>query len=150
VNRTPPRPEVVGSGVAISADALAVVGTLVRTYDTQRLRLLQRAGDCGSPKSRSALRPLNILEPAVMLDGRALSASIVDAVTMAGELAQQPVALPLLPGPADLMVAEAGWWDALLGDIERRVGLTPRAVSVTLPQDAPDCVRAVFAERVSP
>jgi hypothetical protein len=148
VNRTPPRPEVVASGLAVSADVLAVVGTLARTYDAQRLRLARRAGECAS--SPSPLRPLNILEPAVLLDGSALSASIVDAVTMAGELSKQPVALPFLAGSPDLMDAEAGWWDALLGDVERRTGLAPRAISVSLPAQASETVRAVFAERVLP
>jgi malate synthase len=152
VNRTPPRPEVVGSSLVIHADELAVVGTLARTYDAQRLRLLERAGDRGSSEatvSTGPLRALDMLEPAVMLDGRELSASIVDAVTMARELAERPVALPFLAGSADLMAAEAGWWDALLGDVERRTGLAPRAIHVALTGHAPESLRAIFAERVS-
>jgi hypothetical protein len=147
MNRTPPQPEIVGESLDISAELLAVIGTLARTYEAQRLRLLERAGECGS--APSPLRPLNILEPDVRLDGHALSASIVDAVTMAGEFAGQSVALPLLLGSEELMAAEAGWWDALLGDIERRIGLPPRAVSISLPAHTPESVRANFAERVT-
>jgi malate synthase len=149
VNRTPPQPEVVGE-LTISPEGLAIIGTLARTYDAQRLRLLERAGQDGGPISESPLRGLASLEPAVMLDGFPVSASIVDAVILAAELAQRPVALPFLSPSAELMAAEAGWWDALLGDVERRTGLPPRAIGIALPDEAPPSVRGVFAERVSP
>jgi hypothetical protein len=149
VNRTPPRPEV-AAGLTVPPEKLAVVGTLARTYDAQRLRLLERAGHSVTADSDSPLRPLTSLEPAMMLDGRAVSASIVDAVSKAEAFTRRPVALPLLVGSAELMAAEAGWWDALLGDIERRSGLPPRAIGVALPPDAPPAVRAIFAERACP
>lgn len=150
MNRTPPRPEVVAPDVTILPVRLAVIGTLARTYDLQRLRLLERAGIKQSAPLVTPIRPLNVVEPTVMLDGRPLSASIVDLVTRAEELAVQPVELPFLAGSGALTAAEAGWWDALIGDVERRTGLAPRSVVVTLPSHVPETVRAVFGDRVLP
>ena len=149
MNRTPPLPDVVGE-LSIAAESLAIMGTLARTYNAQRLRLLERAGHVEEPVSESPLRGLPSLEPAVMLDGVPLSASIVDAVILAAQLAQRPFALPFLSPAAEVMAAEAGWWDALLGDVERRTGLPPRVIGVDLPPEAPPSVRAILAERVSP
>jgi hypothetical protein len=150
VNRTPPRPEVVEPGVTISKARLAVVGTLVRTYDWQRRRLLERAGVSESSHGQSPLRPLNILEFAVMLDGRPVSASILDLAAHIEELVARPIEVPFLDGSGTLAAAEAGWWDALIGDVERRTGLAPRSVIVALPSRLPETVRAVFADRALP
>jgi hypothetical protein len=148
VNRTPPAPEIVGQSADLSPDSLAVIGTLARTYDAQRIRLVELAAAAPGPATASPLRPLSELEPAVVLDGAPVSASIVDAVTQAADLAGTGVRLPLPQTPVDLAAATAGWWDALLGDVERRTGLTPRAITVSLPADAADEIKAVFADRL--
>jgi hypothetical protein len=83
-----------------------------------------------------------------MLDGAPVSASIVDAVTQAADLAGTGIRLPLPQTPTNLAAATAGWWDALLGDVERRTGLAPRAITVSLPADAADEIKAVFADRL--
>jgi hypothetical protein len=152
MNRTPPQPQLADPATGFSVPELEVIGTLCRTYDAQRLRLLDR-GAATSPRSTSTptlspLRPLSELEPAVSLDGAPVSASIVDAVTRAAKMAGGAVVLPLSEGPPDLVAAEAGWWDALLGDAERRMGLAPRSIAVALDAATPHGVRAVFANRV--
>jgi hypothetical protein len=148
VNRTSPKAEIVDTAADISPVSLAVIATLARTYDAQRLRLLERAGEAPRSTSASPLRALSELEPAVVLDGAPVSASIVDAVEQASDLAGTGVTLPLLQNPVDLAAAAAGWWDALLGDVERRTGLAPRAITVSLPADAAAEVKAVFADRL--
>ena len=89
------------------------------------------------------------LEPAVSLDGEPVSASIVDAVVLGSKLAGSATTLPLPVAPDELAAAEAGWWDALLGDVERRTGLAPRSIAVALSPQTPADVRAVFADRVA-
>jgi hypothetical protein len=153
VNRTAPKATIVDAAADISPDSLAVIGTLVRTYDAQRLRLLELAAAAPGPVADSPLRPLSELEPAVVLDGAPVSASIVDAVQLASNkagtgTAGTGLALPLPQNPVDLAAAAAGWWDALLGDIERRTGLSPRSITVSLPADAADEIKAVFADRL--
>lgn len=150
MNHSPPRPEVVAPGFDLSTDHLAVIGVLARTYDSQRLRLVERAAareltDAGPP-----LRPLNMLDPGLRLDGRALSASIVDVVATADRLAGRPIRIPFLEGAGDVLTAQAGWWDALFGDVERRVGLAPRSCKVLLPPEMPAAVRAIFEDRLPP
>jgi hypothetical protein len=148
VNRTPPHAQLIDPAADISPDSLAVIGTLARTYDAQRLRLLERQGDVKT--AESPLRPLSALEPAVAQDGAPVSASIVDAVGQAADLAGTGVTLPLAEAATDLVAAEAGWWDALLGDVERRTGLAPRSITVTLPADTAEDIKAVFADRLVP
>jgi hypothetical protein len=148
VNRTAPKAEIVDPSADISPDSLAVIATLARTYDAQRLRLLERAAETSGPSSASPLRAPSELEPAVVLDGAPVSASIVDAVEQASDLAGTGVTLPLPQSPVDLAAAAAGWWDALLGDVERRTGLAPRAITVSLPADTAAEVKAVFADRL--
>ncbi len=148
MNRTPPQPQLTDSALAVSAQELAVIATLCRTYDAQRLRLLARGSATADTSTLSPLRGLSQLEPAISLDGEPVSASIVDAVTQAAKMAGGAVVLPLAASPPDLAVAEAGWWDALLGDVERRMGLPPRSVVVALDVATPTEARAVFADRV--
>lgn len=148
MNRKAPRPEVVCADVTIPPDRLAVIGALARTYDAQRLRLVERAGLVDSSQAPGPVRPLTDLHPAVTLDGSAVSASISDVVTQAETLAAQGFAVPFLTLREDLMVAEAGWWDALIGDVERRIGLAPRTIRVTAADVA--SVQAVFADRLAP
>jgi hypothetical protein len=148
VNRTPPDARLI-EGDGLSAQQLAIIGTLARTYEAQRLRLLERI-DPSKVALPSPLRPLDALEPDVWLDGAMVSASIVDTVAAGHELlAAQAVVPPLSLGPVEVMTAEAGWWDALFGDVERRSALPPRSISVSLPADVPPAVRAVFADRVT-
>jgi hypothetical protein len=146
VNRTAPEPTVTGT-LAITPDQLATIGTLARTYDAQRRRLLDRLGD--AEPATTSVRSLGDLEDGVQLDGKAVAAAIVDLVVQAPELTGSAADLPLHAAAPDLAAAEAGWWDALLGDVERRSGLAPRGIRVTLPADAADAVRAVFAERTA-
>jgi malate synthase len=148
VNLTPPRPQLTEPGPALSSERLATVATLARTYDAQRLRLLQRAGLNEISAPAPALRGLQILEPAVLLDGRCVSASIVDVVLLADQPVIELIQVPFLTPASDLMAAEAGWWDALFGDVERRVGAAPGTLGVALVPAAPDGVRAVFADRL--
>lgn len=152
MNRTPPQPQLTDPGLSVSPQELAVIATLARTYDAQRLRLLARRsatrGTAELSPTLSPLRGLNQLEPAISLDGAPVSASIVDAVTLAAKMTGGGVVLPLAEGPPDLAVAEAGWWDALLGDVERRMGLPPRSVGVVLDVATPDEAREVFADRL--
>ena len=148
MNRTAPKATIVDAAADISPDSLAVIGTLARTYDAQRIRLLELAAAAPGPVTESPLRPLSELDPTVVLDGAPVSASIVDAVQLAADLAGTGITLPLPQTPADLAAATAGWWDALLGDVERRTGLAPRSLTVTLPADAAEEVRAVFADRL--
>jgi malate synthase len=148
VNRTPPQPQLTNEALPISAQELAVIATLCRTYDAQRLRLLARGSATAAAPTLSPLRGLSELEPAISLDGAPVSASIVDAVTQAAKMAGGAVVLPLAAGPPDLAAAEAGWWDALLGDVERRMGLPPRSVAVELDVATSDEARAVFADRI--
>ena len=152
MNRTPPNATLVDDATVISPEALAVIGTLARTYDAQRRRLLERRLEeaLPVPTADSPLRPLAELEPAVSLDGSPVSASIVDAVVLAAQLAGTAVSLPLPAASDALVAAEAGWWDALLGDVERRTGLAPRTISVRLPDGGSPGVRAVFADRAAP
>ena len=151
MNRTPPEAQVTDSAAGISPAALAVIGTLARTYDAQRLRLLERRLEESTHVAAPAspLRPLADLEAGVTLDGSPVSASIVDAVVQAPKLAAGAVQLPLSDASERLVTAEAGWWDALLGDVERRTGLPPRSIAVSLPDGAPAGVRAVFADRAA-
>jgi hypothetical protein len=148
VNRTAPLAQIIDTTADISPDSLAVIATLARTYNAQRLRLLQRAGEGSGPTAESTLRALSELEPAVVLDGAPVSASIVDTVEQASDLVGTGVTLPLPAAPVDLAAAAAGWWDALLGDVERRAGLAPRSITVSLPADAASEVKAVFADRL--
>jgi hypothetical protein len=148
VNHAPPCPEIVAPGLAISSDELAVIGVLARTYEPQRLRIVQRAAARELAGAGPPPRPVNMLDPGVRLDGRALSASIVDVVTTARRLAGTPIRIPFLDGSGEVLTAEAGWWDALLGDVERRVGLTPRSFKVLLPLEIPAAVCAIFADRL--
>ncbi len=148
MNRTPPHASIADPSADISPDSLAVIGTLARTYDAQRLRLIERQGDVKT--ADSPLRPLTALEPAVVQDGAPVSASIVDAVEQAADLAGTGVTLPLAETTTALVAAEAGWWDALLGDIERRTGLAPRSITVSLPAGTDEAVKAVFADRLVP
>ncbi len=147
MNRTPPEPTVTGS-LAVTPEQLATIGTLARTYDAMRLRLLDRLGD--AKPVVTSIRPLGAVDDGVQLDGRPVAAAIVDAVVQAPELTGSAVDLPLHAAAAELVAAEAGWWDALLGDVERRSGLDPRSIKVTLPDGAPEAVRTVFAERARP
>ena len=152
MNRTPPTAEIVtiagGQPADLSPASLAVIATLARTYDAQRLRLVELAAAAPGPTTESPLRPLSELEPAIVLDGAPVSGSIVDAVAQAADLAGTGISLPLPQNPTDLAAATAGWWDALLGDVERRTGLSPRAITVSLPADAAIEVKAVFADRL--
>lgn len=154
MNRTPPEALITDPGADISPAALEVIGTLARTYEAQRRRLMQRRLSSGPNRGilpAATFRPLWKDEPGVTLDGAPVSAAIVDAVTMAPELAGSVVKLPLpFPeGPDNVDVADAGWWDALLGDVERRTGLSPRSIRVKLHPDTSAQVRAVFADRVA-
>ncbi len=148
MNRTPPQPHLTDTALSVSAKELAVIATLCRTYDAQRLRLLARGSATDDTSTLSPLRGLSQLEPAISLDGAPVSASIVDAVTQAAKMTGGAVVLPLSAEPPDLAAAEAGWWDALLGDVERRLGLPPRSVAVALDVATHDEARAVFANRV--
>jgi hypothetical protein len=146
VNSTAPAPTVTGD-LAVTPEQLAIIGTLARTYDAMRRRLLARLGDAAA--TVASIRPLAAIDDRVQLDGAGVAASIVDLVIQAPELTGSAVDLPVYAAsPADA-AAEAGWWDALLGDVERRSGLAPRGIKVTLPAGTPDAVRAVFAERAS-
>jgi hypothetical protein len=151
MNRTPPQPQLTDRALTITPQELAVIATLARTYDAQRLRLLERRRPSRGIVPASPLRSLFKVEPGVSLDGTPVSASIVDAVVKAPALAASAVSLPLpLPdGPENVHVAEAGWWDALLGDVERRLGMAPRSIGVALHPEASPEVRAVFADRVA-
>ena len=144
MNRTPPEPTVTGD-LAVTPEQLATIGTLARTYDAMRLRLLDRLGD--ATPAVTSIRPLAAVDDRVQLDGRPVAAAIVDAVVQAPELTGSAVDLPLHAADAPLVAAEAGWWDALLGDVERRSGLDPRGIKVTLPDGTAEAVRTVFAER---
>ncbi len=148
MNRTPPA-ATGNEGSDLEESVLAVIGTLARTYDAQRLRLLE-LGEPGAPTLPSTLSPLGELEQEVWLDGRPVSASIVDTVVQAREiLALRPVTPPLQVGSDAFMAAQGGWWDALLGDVERRCGLAPRTIRIALPAETGPSVRAVFADRAT-
>lgn len=151
MNRTPPEATTT-EGIELPTAQLEIIGTLARTYDAQRLRLLSllQHGDPKPATLTSSLRPLGEIESEVWLDGREVSASIVDAVVQAEDvLAGRAVVPPLHVGDEGVMAAEAGWWDALLGDVERRSGLAPRSIGIELPGEVPASVRAVFADRVA-
>jgi hypothetical protein len=151
MNRTAPQPVVTTPGEPFSPEALAIIATLARTYDAQRQRLLERRRPSRGIIPASPLRSLFDVEAGIVLDDAPVSASIVDAVVNARALAEEPARLPLpIPaGPDNVHVAEAGWWDALLGDVERRSGLPPRSIRISLHPDASTEVRAVFADRVA-
>ena len=80
-------------------------------------------------------RGLHLPEPRIEVDGLPASASIVDlalAATLTGPARQAAgsalyLYLPKLEGRH-----EAEFWDALIGDVERRVGLAPRSIRVSV------------------
>ena len=146
MNRTPPEPTLTAT-LAVTPEQLAIIATLARTYDAMRRRLLERIGDTsGVAPAPASIRPLAALDESVQLDGSAVAAAIIDVVLQAPELTGTLVDLPLYATTPDVCAAEAGWWDALLGDVERRSKLAPRAIKVEV-TDLPEQVRAVFADR---
>jgi malate synthase len=80
-------------------------------------------------------RGLHLDEARVQVDGGPVAAGLFDvavAATLAGPgLVAQGSGLYLYL-PKMESWHEAQWWDALLGDVERRVGLPPRSIRVTV------------------
>jgi malate synthase len=80
-------------------------------------------------------RGLHLDEPRVLVDGKPCPAGLFDIAVLAASAgpafaeAGAPLALYL---PKIEAYPEAQWWDALIGDVERRVGLAPRSVRVTV------------------
>jgi malate synthase len=80
-------------------------------------------------------RGLHLDEPRVLVDGKPCPAGLFDIAmlaTGAGKAfaaAGKPLALYL---PKIEAYPEAQWWDALIGDVERRTGLAPRSIRVTV------------------
>lgn len=84
-----------------------------------------------------AVRPrgLHLLESHVTIDGRSVSAALFDATLVAHNCAR---ALSAQGSGLYLYLAklehyhEAEWWDAVLADLERRLGLPPASIKVTV------------------
>jgi malate synthase len=80
-------------------------------------------------------RGLHLDEHRVLVDGEPVPAGLFDiavAATLAGPaLASRGSGLYLYLPKLESRF-EAQWWDALLGDVERRVGLAPRSIRVTV------------------
>jgi malate synthase len=80
-------------------------------------------------------RGLHLAEPHIAADGRRASASIFDVALLALHCAARREAQGsglYLYLPKIESYHEAQWWDALLADVERRCGLRPNSVRVTV------------------
>jgi malate synthase len=80
-------------------------------------------------------RGLHLDEDRVQVDGGPVAAGLFDvavAATLAGPALVARGSGLYLYLPKLESRHEAQWWDALLGDVERRVGLPPRSIRVTV------------------
>jgi malate synthase len=80
-------------------------------------------------------RGLHLREPHVHIDGEPAIAGLFDiavAATNAGQALLDRGSGLYLYLPKIESRHEAQWWDALIGDVERRAGLPPRSVRVTV------------------
>ncbi|HEX2806112.1 MAG TPA: malate synthase A [Kineosporiaceae bacterium] len=114
----------------------------LRDHATGRLEFtrpdgtVQRITGVGDPATL-VVRPrgLHLPEPRIEVDGARAAASIVDlalAATLTGPARQAAGSALYLYLPKLESRHEAELWDALIGDVERRVGLAPRSVRVSL------------------
>jgi malate synthase len=80
-------------------------------------------------------RGLHLPEPRVLVDGQPVAASLFDAALLAMHAAPSLAARGsglYLYLPKMESHHEAQWWDAVLVDLERRVGLQPESIRVTV------------------
>jgi malate synthase len=80
-------------------------------------------------------RGLHLDEARVRVDGAPVAAGLFDvavAATLAGPAREAAGSALYLYLPKLESHHEAQWWDAFLGDVERRVGLAPRSIRVTV------------------
>jgi malate synthase len=80
-------------------------------------------------------RGLHLPEPRIQVDGVPVAASIVDlalVATLTGPAREAAGSALYLYLPKLESRHEAEFWDALIGDVERRVGLAPRSVRVSV------------------
>ncbi|GAA1752505.1 malate synthase A [Luedemannella helvata] len=91
----------------------------------------------GADPATIVVRPrgLHLNESRVAVDGAPVAAGLFDitvAAVLAGRERQAAGSALYLYLPKIESHHEAQWWDALIGDVERRVGLAPRSVRVTV------------------
>jgi malate synthase len=109
----------------------AAAGTLTFTRDDGRVDTV------GDSPAALTIRPrgLHLPEPHAVVDDRPVPASLFDVALLATHTAPGLVDRGsglYLYLPKMQSRHEAEWWDAVLGDVERRTGLAPRSIRVTV------------------